>query len=550
MKQLLRNLVFLLGFTAFVSCTPTDDNPIEPTPQKPTFENFAFTDEGTAHTSLSLNIIPKDKDMEYILLLAEKKHFVLNGIDSREELLEDDYNFLSSYAAQYGMGLHEFLEKAQWLTCGDKMDYKATNLYPNTEYVVYCYGVTFNGDSYEATTEIAYAELKTTTPELTDVKFSVESRMKGNVANIAIDPNGYDGLYYYYIVSEQSREYIPEGTEVGEAYIEMYRNNTYIMFNSLINDNGIPAKDFCLQGRQTIEERLEPNMQYSIILFSVSDDQTPILNSVPTVAYFTSGEMSKSDLTIDIEVSDITAYNAKLTVTPSNNEESYACVFISKEQVPTVDNDYLMMTTIIENFLPSVFTGVISENLTPLMPSTEYAVIAFGIDAEKQIPTTDLFALYFTSEEASKGAVEITSIDIVKVFDAQEIIALDARYNNYFAECECVAIVEAKTNVPCDKLYFWWYEGWMKIEYSHEAFIEDLLMYPYANNPEIMDMFYSLDEEDQFFFAGMAEDEEGNLSEVYYGENFVLSKEMTSPAEEFFQMIAPEATTHRAIIGR
>ena len=47
-------------------------------------------------------------------------------------------------------------------------------------------------------------------------------------------------------------------------------------------------------------------------------------------------------------------------------------------------------------------------------------------------------------------------------------------------------------------------------------------------------MYYSIDEQDKFLFAGIAEDEDGNLSEIYYGDAFILTEDMTSPAEEFF----------------
>ena len=139
--------------------------------------------------------------------------------------------------------------------------------------------------------------------------------------------------------------------------------------------------------------------------------------------------------------------------------------------------------------------------------------------------------------------VYIESIEIVKLFDAQEIIALDISYANALAECECVAIVEAKTNIPTEKVRFWWYEEWMRVEYSEEAFLEDLLMYDYADNPEVMDMYYSLNDQDRFLFAGIAEDESGNLSEIFYTEPFMLSKDMCDPAEEFFTYVGNASTT-------
>jgi hypothetical protein len=52
-----------------------------------------------------------------------------------------------------------------------------------------------------------------------------------------------------------------------------------------------------------------------------------------------------------------------------------------------------------------------------------------------------------------------------------------------------------------------------------------------------------------FFFAGIAEDDEGNMSPIYYGDMFVLSKEQCDPAEEFFDYVATRST-NRFIFAR
>jgi hypothetical protein len=334
---------------------------------------------------------------------------------------------------------------------------------------------------------------------------------------------------------------------ITDEYVEYYRNRAFVEFNELINNQGIAAEQFCHKGEVALNERLHPNRGYQVVVFAVSDDQTPILCSIPTLYNFTTEGVDMSDLTIDLQVTDITPYTAQLTVTPSNNKESYACVFLSKTQVPPYDDEYEVVMDIIENYQPAIFTGGWSEQLMPLMPNTEYCVLAFGID--NNIPTTELFRYDFTSAAAAEGKVKIESIDIVKLFDAQDIVALDSSYANALAECECVAVVEMKTSVPTDKIYFWWYESWMKMEYSEEAFLEDLLLYDYSKNPQIMDMYYSIAEDDMFFFAGIAEDDEGNMSPIYYGDMFVLSKEQCDPAEEFFDYVATRST-NRFIFAR
>ena len=535
MRHFLKSILAVALIALAAACQ--NEPPHEPAKPKP----FAFENKQIKHTELSLDIAPEDKELEYVVLFAEKKHFIANGIDTREELLADDLAMLRQYADYYGITIREFLEGMKWITKGDKEGYKVTNLYPATEYVVYCYGVNVEGENYEATTKVYYEVITTTAPKLQDIDFDIEANIVVNSVAITITPNDYNGLYYSYIVPDTNNYYLPEGAPFNADYLAHYRNTTWATFNELINNQGIAAEHFCHSGEVTINDRLNPNANYMVICFAVSEDQTPILCSEPSVAYFTTEESNKSDLKIEIKVEDITQYNAMLTVTPSKRGEEYACVFLAASQLPPLESDYEQMIFIIENFNPAIFSGPFSEALTPLMPGTEYVVVAFGI--ENNLPTTDMFSYRFTSLEAGTSEVYIESIEIVKLFDAEEIIALDKSYTSILAECECVAIVEAKTNIPTDKLRFWWYEEWMRVEYSEEAFLEDLLMYDYANNPEMMDMYYSMSDQDRFLFAGIAEDENGNMSEIFYTEPFLMSKDMCDPAEEFFSYVGSASTT-------
>ena len=536
MRLLLRNLTLILTFITLATACSNELQPGVDEPNNVVTKPFKFDGKNIKHREINLNIIPENKEIEYVVLFADKKHFVANGIDSREELIDDDLEMLRDYANHYGITIREFLEGMKWLAKGDKMGYMVTNLYPATEYVVYCYGVNVDGNSYEATTEIHYEVITTTSPELQDITFGISTDVNGNSVKVTMTPNDYEGLYYSYIVPETDSYYLPDGAEFNADYLSYYRNKTLDTFNELINNQGIPAEQFCHSGVATRNERLNPNTNYMVVCFAVSEEQTPILCSEPTVSYFTTGESKKSDLEIDIKVTDITQYNAMLTVTPSKKSEEYACVFLAASQLPLYESEYEQMMFIIENFDPAIFSGRFSEALTPLMPGTDYVVIAFGID--NNLPTTDMFSFRFSSLEAGTSEVYIESIELVKLFDAQEIIAIDSSYSNDLAECECIAIVEAKTNTPTNKIRFWWYEEWMRIEYSEEAFLEDLLMYDYANNPEIMDMYYSMSDQDRFLFAGIAEDENGNMSEIFYTEPFLMSKDMCDPAKEFFSYVS------------
>lgn len=546
---LVTKVITLVATLSLFACT--DNTPSTPNPE-PAQKSFKFSGAYADHRSIKVNIMPQIEEQEYIVFLCEKKHFVRNQIDTREELLEDDYIYFTQLAEQYNMGVRDFLSAVGWLVKGDKVGYGAVNLYPGTEYVVYCYGVEFDGDFYEATTEICYTEISTTAPELVEVEYAIEADVTGNIATISIDPKEYNGYYYSYIVPETDRYYLHEGMEFNDDYMSYYRNGLLDEIEEKMEE-GTSVSQLCHKGKVTLTERLEPNKRYAVLVFTLSSDKTPIIASLPTTKYFSTGDIKTSDLTIDIAVTDITPYYAQLAVTPSNDTESYACLLLGKNQVPPIEDEYEQMLTIIEYYEPSIFKGAFSEKILPFMPESEYVILAFGV--ENNLPTTELFRHDFTTAKADPGKISIENIEIVKLFDAEEIIALDKSYSNALAECECVAVVDVTTSAPTDSVYFWWYEEWMKIEYKEEAFLEDLLMYDPTSTRELVDMYYSYSDDDKFFFAGIAEDELGNLSPIYYGESFLLSKDMCSPANEFFSYVSKSsakrtATTHRIIVKR
>lgn len=517
----------------------------EPTPTpapEPKQEAFKFGGVVAEHRSLRVNVMPENKEQEYIVFLSEKKHFTANQIDTRDELLEDDYIYFTQLAEYYEMGVHEFLSTVGWLATGDKIGYGAVNLYPDTEYVIYCYGVEFNGDFYEATTDICYVEIKTSAPEMVVADYTLDVDIVGNVATVSIDPKEYDGLYYSFIVPETDSYYLYQGMEFGAEYMAYYRNTLLDEFDECL-DEGIAASSLCHKGKVEYSERLEPNQNYVLLVFALSDDRAPIIQSLPAVHYFSTQDVKTSDLTIDIAVTNITPYSATLTVTPSNANEYYACLLLGKDQVPPVENEYEQMLTLMEYYEPAIFKGTHSEEIMPFMPNTEYVILAFGV--ENNLPTTTLFRHDFTTAKADVGKISVESIDLLKLFDAEEIIALNNSYTSALSQCECIALVEMKTSAPTNKAYFWWYEDWMKTEYSEEAFLEDLLMYDPTPTTMMIEMYYSLDSSDKFFFAGIAEDEDGNLSPIYYGESFLVTKDMCDPAEEFFNYVGT-----RGVMGR
>ena len=144
--------VALLCVCAFVGCNEEKpENRPTPTPQN---SDFTFANIAMNNSKISVDILPNDKDMEYVVMFAEQRYFTSNNIDTEEEILADDLNYILGLAEQYGVSVRELLEGLKWLVKGDKIGYQVENLYPDTEYVVYCYGVEFRDDTYDVTTDV------------------------------------------------------------------------------------------------------------------------------------------------------------------------------------------------------------------------------------------------------------------------------------------------------------------------------------------------------------------------------------------------------------
>lgn len=321
-------MMAIVALTLFVGCEGGDDggskNPgsEDNTPKAFTFENIR-----KEHTTIHLDILPENKASEYIVFISEVKHFQANRIDTVDELLEDDHLYFREMATEYNMTMHEFLSRVGWLTTGDKLNYGAINLYPATDYVVYCYGVEFEDDDhYTATTDVCYALITTTAPEFIDAEFSITPEVNGNVVTIELDPNGYDGLYYHYIIDETDLFFLHEGMEFNDEYIAHYRNLAFDEFNKRINDEGYAPDMFCHRGPATINERLNEHTSYMVLSFAVSDERMPLLCSTPSVAYFATGESLLSEIDIDIKVDNITPtrHISRLPPLPTSHTPAYS----------------------------------------------------------------------------------------------------------------------------------------------------------------------------------------------------------------------------------
>ena len=135
-RYLLLAICVIMGLSLMTACeSPQPELTPQPKPNEtPSITtDFKFDNIRVMDVGFVLNILPEDKDMEYIVFVDTKSYFTSNNITEQQRLISDDRDYFESQATQFGMGLHDFLSEAGWLKSGDFMDLKGANLTPDTE---------------------------------------------------------------------------------------------------------------------------------------------------------------------------------------------------------------------------------------------------------------------------------------------------------------------------------------------------------------------------------------------------------------------------------
>ena len=188
-------LVALLAFGA-VSCETPNEPVDKPTPEvkpedgKPVvLEDFTVTLTALHSGDVSLNIEPENKEMKYWYSLQLPEDMP----ETDEEILAADLDYLKYVADYYGMSLSELLSTE--LKAGD-LEWRYVGLEPNTEYVLYMYGISIEGNALTGVNKLTF---KTTKVMQLDCTFDIlpGDNITANSFSVTIIPSD-DTVGYYY----------------------------------------------------------------------------------------------------------------------------------------------------------------------------------------------------------------------------------------------------------------------------------------------------------------------------------------------------------------
>ena len=407
MKKFFFNCLLLLLATVFVGCNETPEVP--PTPIDPVDKpDFVIEVGAVTDTSVEFTITPEDEEMTYIAMMTTKEYF--DKFEDDDAYIMDDLLWLDDAAFNAGVELSEYLEGV--LKTGvisdtqDKLD-------PATEYIVYAFGLSKTGI---VTTSLYKQSFTTLATELTEINFEIEvSEIGYDTAKVSVVPDNDKAIYFVNVFSYEDYEYYGGDESAFAEHLTQLRNYYYNL--GATADQMVANLGFVGAKSLTVE-KLKAGTKY--MAYAIGIDERFIANSVATVVEFETVAAETSDLTFEVELTNIEYDHIEGSVTPSNNDDTYICSVQYASALEWSESEEALVESIVNditawgNIEDSLRKGVMSlDGISGLQSETDYIIVCFGYDGA---PTTKPHITHFTTPEAT-GNPE----DLVVEFEVSDI---------------------------------------------------------------------------------------------------------------------------------
>ena len=432
MKKILFNGLLLLLATVFVGCKDTPEVP--PTPIDPVDKpDFVIEVKNITDTSVEFTITPEDEEMTYIAMMTTKEYF--DEFEDDDAYIMDDLMWLDDAAYDAGVELSEYLEGV--LKTGAISDTQDM-LDPETEYIVYAFGLSNNGI---VTTSLYKQTFTTLSTELTELNFEIEVTDIGyDTATITVTPDNDKAFYFVNVFSLEDYQNYGGDESAFAAHINKLRNYYYGLgatADQMVANLGyVGAKSLSV-------EDLRAGTKY--MAYAIGIDERFVANSVATVVEFETVAAQTSDLTFEVELTNIEYDHIEGSVTPSNNDDTYICSVQYASALEWSESEEAFVESIVDditawgNIEDSLRKGVMSlDGISGLQSETDYIIVCFGYDGA---PTTAPHITHFTTPAAA-GNPE----DLVVTFEVSDIThnsanvtttpSVGAYYFTFYTEAE------------------------------------------------------------------------------------------------------------------
>lgn len=519
MKKLLSLLSALLAFVGLFSSCSSEET--EGSGWKEL--SFTFAVDEPTENSVGFTITPDDPGLTYFAHYISKAAYVDDAT-----LKSDDRALVEQRAADKRISFGEALGEV--LKCGQTQG-RFEGLDPDTEYIIYAYRMDATG---RADGQVTRCEFRTQPAPEPEVTFTFTApTLEYTRMTVVTEPSDPEVFYCTDLMEGDYFEQLGGNAGAVLRYFKEVASFTADSYQMTVEEF---IKQVSVQGADEYTyEELKPDTDY--YAYAVIVDGEGNISDKCAFEKFRTPAVEASDLTIEIEVSNIKADQADVTTTPDNNDEFYLVNLFYADELTKFTDDQEIIDAMIQKFGPDVDSklrfGRRTQTFYELAPDTEWVVLAFGY--ESGVNTTGLFRKTFRTLETGDVAnldfeievaahqfkAEVTykpSMESIRY--AYEIMPEDT-YNEYGANAEAI---QRYYNELIARI----------IEQQPSLTVRDVVYQITAKNEYTYYMSFLTPERNYITWAAAC-DEEGNLQ----------SEPVVKPFKTTPYVLSSETVTHR-----
>ena len=376
---------------------------------------FTFENVSADYFSYTLDVIPENKTMPYIMMSADPKYIAASGFESGEDYYEDDLAYFGWLGQFYGMSAVQVMQERAKV--GNQYGITPGKGAAGIPYTFYCYYIDY--ESGALLSEVTFFEAYTKSPEKVAADFNVQYTVDGCVVSVDVTPNGFEGAYYFDMLNGlmvddylETFDFLKDEGDVAEFYWSFAVQD--MMFNG--NMTGQAIRDYYnCQGtyedgtpRSHFDFELLANHTYYLFAFAM--EENGLCCSEPKIVKIETGSVPMSDNVITPSVSKVTVQTAHISFTTTNNDYYIAGWEKASDWATYGNTDAERQQYLLENLSYEFIQGDYEQNVIGLEGGTDYILYAFG--SRGGVATTQqIFTCPFSTKSTDAGNATIEFVD-------------------------------------------------------------------------------------------------------------------------------------------
>ena len=332
-------------------------------------------------TTITISVITADPTTTWVPMVTYKETWdYYEG--NENDIFQGDLEYFQYLASINDLTLAEFL--AGIMGTGSEEAIRITQLTPDTEFVVYVYGISLEG---ERTTDIIATHVKTEPPHEGDITFEFSVKEEDFVLEYTVTPSHTGVDYYCGIMAEEELNYWKQtlGTD---------------SLKTILQKGSIDSTIALLQQWEYITDRTEFFSIYNLsdiledgwfeckadtkyyIMAAKWNDNCDIIGEVGYYEH-TSAHLEPSANVLTLELKNLTQSSVDVVTTTTTNDP-YIVLPLRSDVVKDLNDEELFeLITSEYDYVISSYTyeGNTTNTYGSMRPDSDYTIVAFGYKA-------------------------------------------------------------------------------------------------------------------------------------------------------------------------